>query len=111
MDIVTVPTAERRASGRNRQGVQGAHLNPLGLFLEPPGPLLTRLHTVYMAYSECLPTRLSPLAERNCFSQVWMARCFPNGTMTLTGWTQPKLRAFLAFAGAKGYVCARHLQR
>eukprot|EP01048_Picozoa_sp_COSAG05_P011671 COSAG05_NODE_1116_length_5825_cov_11.050304_5_plen_53_part_00 len=33
---------------------------------------------------------------------VWMARCFPNGTMTLTGWTQLKLRAFLAFAGAKG---------
>ena len=39
---------------------------------------------------------------------VWMARCFPNGTMTLTGWTQPKLRAFLAFAGAKG--CARALR-
>jgi hypothetical protein len=38
--------------------------------LEPPGPLLTRLHTVYMAYSECLPTRLNPLAERTCFSQV-----------------------------------------
>eukprot|EP01043_Picozoa_sp_COSAG02_P055487 COSAG02_NODE_6437_length_3569_cov_1.906916_4_plen_416_part_00 len=33
---------------------------------------------------------------------VWMARCFPNGTMTLTGWTQPKLREFLAFAGMKG---------
>jgi hypothetical protein len=33
---------------------------------------------------------------------VWMARCFPNGTMTLTGWTQPKLREFLAFAGTKG---------
>ena len=23
-----------------------------------------------MAYSECLPTRLNPLAERTCFSQV-----------------------------------------
>jgi hypothetical protein len=39
--------------------------------LEPPGPRLTHLHTVYMAYSECLPTRLSPLAERTCFK-----RCF-----------------------------------
>jgi hypothetical protein len=28
------------------------------------------LHTVYMAYSECFPTRLNPLAERTCFSQV-----------------------------------------
>ena len=45
-------------------------MNPLGLFLEPPGPLLTHLYTVYMAYSECLPTRLNPLAERTCFSQV-----------------------------------------
>ena len=45
-------------------------MNPLGLFLEPPGPLLTHLHTVYMAYSERLPTRLNPLAERTCFSQV-----------------------------------------
>jgi hypothetical protein len=36
--------------------------------LEPPGPLLTHLHTVYMAYSECLPTRLNPLAERACFT-------------------------------------------
>ena len=53
-------------------GVQGAHLNPLGLFLEPPGPLLTHLHTVHMAYSECLPTRLNPLAESTCFSQVWI---------------------------------------
>ena len=45
-------------------------MNPLGLFLEPPGPLLTHLHTVYMAYSERLPTRLNPLAERTCFSQA-----------------------------------------
>ena len=28
------------------------------------------LHTVYMEYSECLPTLLNPLAERTCFSQV-----------------------------------------
>jgi hypothetical protein len=35
-------------------------LKPLGLFLEPPWCLLTHLHTVYMAYSECPPTRLNP---------------------------------------------------
>jgi hypothetical protein len=38
--------------------------------LDPPGPLLTHLHTVYIAYSECLPTRLNPLAERAFFSQA-----------------------------------------
>ena len=60
--------------GRDRQGVQGAHLNPLGLSLEPPGPLLTRLHTVYIGRSECLTTRLNPLAEGTCFSQWPSAR-------------------------------------
>jgi hypothetical protein len=48
--------------GRKRYGVQGAH------YLEPPGPLLTHLHAVCMSYSECLPTRLNPLAKRPCFS-------------------------------------------
>ena len=38
--------------------------------LEPPGPLLTHVHTVYTAYSEHLPTRVNPLAERTSFSQV-----------------------------------------
>ena len=38
--------------------------------LEPPGPRLTHLHTIYTAYSECLPTRLNPVAERTFFSQV-----------------------------------------
>jgi hypothetical protein len=38
--------------------------------LEPPGPLLTTSILFYMVYSECLPTRLNPLAERTCFSQV-----------------------------------------
>jgi hypothetical protein len=42
--------------------------------LEPPGSLLTHLHTVHMAYSDCLPTRLNPLAERTCFSQVLIRR-------------------------------------
>ena len=57
-------------AGSDREGVQGAHLNPLGLFLDPPRPLLTRLHAVYMGCSECPPTRLNPLAERTCLSQV-----------------------------------------
>ena len=35
--------------------------------LEPPGPLLTHFRTVYMAYSECPPTLLNPLAERTLF--------------------------------------------
>ena len=42
--------------------------------LEPPGPLLTHLHTVHIAYSECLPTRVNPLAERTCCSQVLKKR-------------------------------------
>ena len=28
-----------------------------------------------MAYIECLPTRLNPLAERTCFSQVLLPAC------------------------------------
>jgi hypothetical protein len=49
--------------GRNRYGVQGAHLNPLGSFLNPLGLFLrTSIPFRYMAYSEaeCLPTRLNP---------------------------------------------------
>ena len=45
-------------------------MNRLGLFLGPSGHLLTHLHTVYVAYYECIPTYLNPLAERTCFSQV-----------------------------------------
>jgi acyl-coenzyme A synthetase/AMP-(fatty) acid ligase len=59
-----VPNREQQIGG------SGGSLEPLGPLLAPPGPLLTHLHTVYMAYSECLPTRLNPLAERTCFSQV-----------------------------------------
>jgi hypothetical protein len=51
-------------------GGSGGSLEPPGPLLESPGPLLTHLHTVYIAYSECLPTRLNPLAESTCFSQV-----------------------------------------
>ena len=45
-------------------------MNPLGLFLKLSGPLFTRLHAFYMGCSECLPTRLNPLAEGTCFSQA-----------------------------------------
>jgi hypothetical protein len=46
--------------------------------LEPPGPLPTHLHTVYVAYSECLPARLNPLAKRICcFSQVGYVSLMP----------------------------------
>jgi hypothetical protein len=54
----------RSRPGRNRYGVQR------GGSLEPPGPLPMHLHTMYMEYSECLPTLLTPLAERTFFSQV-----------------------------------------
>ena len=37
------PTREQQIGGSGR-----AHLNPLGLFLELPGPLFTRIRTVYM---------------------------------------------------------------
>jgi hypothetical protein len=47
--------------GRKRSGAQGGSL-------EPPGQLLPHLHTVYIAYSERLSTRLKPLPERTCFS-------------------------------------------
>jgi hypothetical protein len=53
-------------------GGSGGSLEPPGPLLEPPGPLLTHLHPVYIAHSERLPTRLNPLAERACFSQVFV---------------------------------------
>jgi hypothetical protein len=55
------PLVEHR--GETDRGAQGA-------LLEPPGPLLTHLRTVYIACSVCLPTRLNPLAERAGSSQV-----------------------------------------
>ena len=61
---------KRYAPGRKGWGVQGAHLNPLGLFLRTSTPCIW-----VMAYSECRPTRLNPLAERTCFSQVRAIPC------------------------------------
>jgi hypothetical protein len=61
----------RPAPRRARQGeTDTAGFRGPGPLLEPPWHLLTHLHTVYLACSECLPTRLNPLAERTCFSQV-----------------------------------------
>ena len=40
---------ENRA-GRNRQGVQGAHLNPLGLFLNPLGLFLRIPYRLYSVF-------------------------------------------------------------
>ena len=59
----------QRRRGRNgaRQGASGQGLRGS---LEPPGPLLTRLHTASTEYSACLPTLLSPLAKRTFSSQV-----------------------------------------
>jgi hypothetical protein len=56
-------------------GGSGGSLEPPGPLLEPPGPLLTHFHTIYIAHSERLPTRLNPLAERACFSQVNTLDC------------------------------------
>ena len=53
-----------------RYGVEGVHLNPLGLFLRTSTPI-----TVYIDRSECLPAPLNPLAERTSyFSQVYGLR-------------------------------------
>jgi hypothetical protein len=46
-------------------GVQGGHLNPWASSYN-----IMHLHTVYMEYSECLPTLWNPLAERTCFPQA-----------------------------------------
>ena len=45
--------------------------------LEPPWPLITHLHTMYIEYSEGLPTRLNPLAGRTCFSFPLLHLIFP----------------------------------
>ena len=73
MSIIQGPGTERDLMdglmAHARRGEKGT--GGLGGSLEPPGPLLTHLHTVYIAYSECLPTRKrNPLAERACFSQA-----------------------------------------
>jgi hypothetical protein len=57
-------------SDRSGQGERDTAVGGSGGSLEPPWPLLTHLRTAYTAYSECLPTRLTPLAERTCFSQA-----------------------------------------
>ena len=39
-------------AGEQQIGGSGGSLEPPGLLLDPPEPLLTHLHTVYMTYSE-----------------------------------------------------------
>jgi hypothetical protein len=69
------------AISREQQiGGSGGSLEPPGPLREPRGPLLTHLHAVYAASSECLPTRLNPLAERACFSQAISSIGIPFGT-------------------------------
>jgi beta-glucosidase-like glycosyl hydrolase len=58
----TLCQAEQQLVAAREKQIRGS-----GVSLEPPrpllellGPLLTHLHTVYIAYSECLPTRLPP---------------------------------------------------
>jgi hypothetical protein len=57
------PTARAVPPREKEIGVSGGSVEPLGLFLRTSIP-------IYMAYSEHLLTRLNPLAERACFSQV-----------------------------------------
>ena len=49
---------------------QGERDRGSGGSLEPPRSLYAHLRTVCMPYSERLPTRWNPLAERTCFSKV-----------------------------------------
>jgi hypothetical protein len=55
-----------RRTGRNRYGVQGVHLSPLGLFLPPP----YSVDAVHMEYHERFATVLDPLTQRTCFPQA-----------------------------------------
>ena len=59
--VDALPTA--RTGEKHSRGLKGGSH-------EPPGPLLTHLRTVHMVFPECLPTRLSPVAERTRFSQA-----------------------------------------
>jgi hypothetical protein len=81
------PNLTRWAEALNASGravlVREKQIGGSGGSLDPPRPLLTHLHTVHTAYSECLPTRLNPLAERTCFSQVLVEDCHWGSTVPL----------------------------
>jgi hypothetical protein len=64
-------------------------LDGSGGSLEPPGPLLTHPHTVYTVYSECIPTRLSALAERASYSPRSRVRAAPRSS---TAWPSSESR-------------------
>jgi hypothetical protein len=65
----------RHQAREQQMGGSGGSVEPPAPLLDPPGPLLMHRHTVCIAYFECLPTRLNPLAERACFSQAPAASC------------------------------------
>ena len=59
-----------------------------------------------MAYSECLPTRLNPLAERTCFSQVGEAR-----RAEAEGFARGEQHAGADIGRGLGLVCIARLSR
>ena len=61
-----------RQGATDSLGVQGAHLNPLGLFLNPLALGLFLRTSIPFAWRilTASPTRLTPLADRTCFSQA-----------------------------------------
>jgi hypothetical protein len=44
------PNTEMCTAGRKRSGVQGAHLNPLGLFLRTSIPFIWRIMMAFLPY-------------------------------------------------------------
>jgi hypothetical protein len=61
----------QRTTGRNIQGVQGAHLNPLGLFLTHLGLFLrTSTPFIWRVLSAFSPAWTPCVAERTCSPQA-----------------------------------------
>ena len=89
--VDALPTA--RTGEKHSRGLKGGSH-------EPPGPLLTHLRTVHMVFPECLPTRLSPLAERARFSQAHT--CF-NQLVLPRYSSRTKLDHLLYLAVTEGY--------
>jgi hypothetical protein len=58
-----VPAVREAVGELTRVDAREKKIGGQGGLLNPSGPLLTHLHTVYMAYSECLSEPLDPLAE------------------------------------------------
>jgi hypothetical protein len=56
-----------------------------------------------MAYSECLPTRLNPLAERTCLFQAPASAWQPDKLLAVTDEMQEAHDRFLAAASRSGW--------